>query len=318
MATPIVPAPDFGNTTVITSAQISGILSAYGLKGLLDMVYIRIGNEVMADNLAKLEGALSATNGSLTALTNLQNLQNQIGVGVKSSIPFTFGASVQTITYTTANILTITSAQLLGVSVTYTKNGTVIGVSSRTIDDINSYISGYNLVASAYYQPINPYFAVTVPGASSAVAITALTSAGLTPAMLSAYNYFRSNILSSKVVISGLISSLTPITSSTDPTTLLAKLKIVYSHLPSDNFSSMRAWALDSYTAHGSSSIVKQGALQQEVTDAITSGESLNNSQEAAVRNYMFIFQEYYTSASSVLQSLNQAITDIGRKLSGG
>lgn len=318
MSIPIVPAPDLSSSyTVITNADVAAIVGTitsggvlgvrtsalHSINSLVELVYIRIGNEVMGQALSKLEGALSATQRSLDALTTLQGLKNQISVGAKSGIPFNFTAKTQTITYTTTN----------------TGGATI--TASKVLDDIDSYQSGYNIIASAYYKPIDPYFAVSIPGGGAAVPITAKTSAAMLSDtnMRNAYTYFRSSMMASKAVISGLISALGPLTpqinGQPDPTSLLAKLKSVYSHMPQDNYSSMRAWALDGYTAHGSSSVIKAGALQQELTNAIVAGQSLNTSQQAAVRNYMFIFEQYYTSASSILSQLNQIMSSIARKL---
>lgn len=320
MSIPIVPAPDTGPATNLTNQDIANIVgtvttntdsilgvanpSDHSLNALVELVYVRVGNEVMAQALSKLEGALNATKSTLDALSTVQGLQNQISIKGRSGIPFTFNTTYQVITYTSK-----------------VGTGTQVSVYSKTLNDTDSYMSGYLIVASSYYKPIDPYFSVSIPGQISAIDITASTAGTMTARMQSGYNYFRSSILSSKRVISGLIAQLSAITprvnGQEDPTSLLAKLRTVYGHLPQDNFASMRAWILDGYTAHNSSDVTKQGAFQQEITNAIVAGESLNSSQNASVRRYMFIFEQYYQSASSIISQLNQIMSNIARKVSG-
>lgn len=341
MSTPIVPAPDTGQPTQLTDAEVaaltgsltatSGILgytdnSVHSLNAMVELVYVRIGNEVMAQALSKLEGALSATQRSLDALQSLQGLQNMIGITSKSAIPFTFTAANQTITLTT--LLPALTTTLVG-TLTVPVGTTLTLTTNKVVSNANSYMSAYNIVASAYYKPIDPYFSVSFPGALSAVNINVTNSSQMNAAQLSAYNWFKNQLISSKAMLSGLISALTPLTPSLpgggiDPTTLLAKIKIVYGHLPvgsppsNTSFSSVRAWILDGYAAHNSGATAKQGLLQQEITNAIVAGESLNSSQNASVRRYMFIFEQYYQSATSIISALNQLMSGIARKVSGG
>lgn len=50
------------------------------------------------------------------------------------------------------------------------------------------------------------------------------------------------------------------------------------------------------------------GEFQQNITLAMTAAQGLNNSQTEQVRGFLFTFEEYYKSASSVLTSLTQLI----------
>lgn len=345
------PIPSAGPSTQITS--ISGLVSAHGLAGLVQLVYVRIGNEVMAQALGALETALSATQSSLGVLTDLQGLHNQIGVGAMSALPSAFYTALNgTYTYSTfpttiTNVITTPPYQVLTTTdvlqfpilttltnstVTLTQNNTsATFITSIVVNSHDSYIKAYNILGSAFYgKPIDPYFAITAPGAATAIPITAITSAQFlataSPSAKAAFASFVKQLASDKAQISGLIATLSGITpklpnGSADPTTLLAKLRVVYSELPSGSnnfsFASTRAWILDSYNVHGSSGVVQAGLLQQNITNAITAGESLNSSQNSSVRNYMFIFEQYYQSAASVMSILNQTMGDIARKLSG-
>ncbi|MEM1282652.1 MAG: hypothetical protein AAGG81_03780, partial [Chlamydiota bacterium] len=50
------------------------------------------------------------------------------------------------------------------------------------------------------------------------------------------------------------------------------------------------------------------GSFEQNITLAMTAAQGLNNTQTEQVRGYLFTFEEYYKSASSVLTSLTQLI----------
>lgn len=358
MGSPIVPNPEIGNPTQLTPEQIAALTgyltasssilgytdnSVHSINALVELVYVRIGNEIMAQSLSKLEGAISATKQALEALSVIQGLQNMISVKSKSAIPFTFSAANQTVTFTRA----VTTGTLTNVATTI---GTTVGTTPMTTNTITtlpltatslaslvvnnnagSYMSGYYVVASAYYKPIDPFFSVSMPPptagavAPSAVALNVTTSAQMNASQAAAYAWYKGQLGSSRGILSGLISALGPLTpplpnGSQDPTTLLAKLKIVYSHIPSagTSFSGFKNWILDGYATHGSTSVANQGLLQQEITNAIVAGESLNSSQNASVRRYMFIFEQYYQSATSIISALNQSMLNIARKVSGG
>lgn len=48
--------------------------------------------------------------------------------------------------------------------------------------------------------------------------------------------------------------------------------------------------------------------VQQAITNAITAGENLNDTQKDKVRQFMFVFEEYYKSASAILTKITQII----------
>ena len=217
--------PDIGPEFVVVPSLL---MTQHGLGGLVDLVFVRVGNEVMATALGKLESALAATQKSLVALTDLQLLHNQIAVGAKDAISksFIFTAQAQTITITSR----FTTTDLAAPPISATRptiyltlpggwiNTTTLITSVGTINaskvttkavggSHDSYVSGYNLIASAYYgNPIDPYWSVTIPGApgspqAKAIPITAATLAELSTEQLAAFNYFRDKLLESNISI---------------------------------------------------------------------------------------------------------------------
>lgn len=108
------------------------------------------------------------------------------------------------------------------------------------------------------------------------------------------------------------LSAFLPILSSFTPSadkgagSLFAKLTTVYEDMVAKN-SNPPGWVIDAYNATGSNAI-NAGKIQQNITSAITASQSLNTTQTERVRNYMFLFEEYYKSASSILTQITQII----------
>jgi hypothetical protein len=68
------------------------------------------------------------------------------------------------------------------------------------------------------------------------------------------------------------------------------------------------AWITDNYNKTATVGVTSAGLIQQHITDAITAGQSLNTTQTESVRNFLYLFEEYYKSASAVLQAISQLI----------
>lgn len=100
---------------------------------------------------------------------------------------------------------------------------------------------------------------------------------------------------------------------SEDSNSLLAKLRLVLKDIQTTNAdgsqAGARAWITDSYNKTATAAVTSAGAIQQNITNAITAGQSLNTTQTEAVRNFLYLFEEYYKSASAVLQAISQIIT---------
>lgn len=189
--------------------------------------------------------------------------------------------------------------------------------------DINKYVSAYNKVASSFYgTPIDPLFKVTIPanyfGAGNPPKAVASV---ITSYSQPAFTYYFNTLVSAKQQISGIISYLSTLSNaSMDQHGLLDQLHAVYDTLPpltdaQTNFSAVRSWLLDGYNIHGASGVANQGKIQNGITAAITASESLNDSQKESVRNYMFIFEEYYKSAAATLTAISQMIQKMAQNV---
>lgn len=109
------------------------------------------------------------------------------------------------------------------------------------------------------------------------------------------------------------LSATTPLISGReDSNSLLAKLRIVLKNINDTNaattLSGATAWVTDNYNKAATAGVVSAGLIQQNITNAITAGQSLNTTQTESVRNFLYLFEEYYKSASAVLQAISQII----------
>lgn len=80
-----------------------------------------------------------------------------------------------------------------------------------------------------------------------------------------------------------------------------------------DAYNGFKTWMLDQYDQPKGENSNSAGAFQQHITNAITAGQALNDTQKENVRQFLFIFEEFYKSASALLQAITQIIERIAQ-----
>lgn len=301
------------NVTGISAAN-KAEMDAHTEQALLELVYVRTANELLGEVMGNLDSALGTTQSVINILTGLQNLKNQISVKSKSAFGFDYrtGTINRQVVGNDQEIITVGAGGTLHVTkmpmnkTTTSPAGstrqTLAFYSADAAGRITQYQPTYQVAASEYFgKPIDPFFvfsASTAPG----------------------YASFLQSLLAYKSSLNLQISSLTrqtPTSALNDPNSLLAKLRKVYAGMPSNTqFSTIEKWVMDNYNIHASAGAGSAGALQNDITFAITAAQSLNDSQKEKVRRFLFIFQEYYQSASAVLTAISQIITKMAQKIS--
>lgn len=229
-------------------------------------------------------------------------MHNNISVAAPSSFPFDFKVGAPT--STVWNVLGFSTRQaavsFLAAATTAQKttvgskawilaNSEGIGTPPTSLST-KTYQALYTVIASAYYgTTINP--------------VSTLTTGDL------------NSILNIRDLLAGQINALSAQTSALAKGngSLLYALKTVYADLPSDQ-TSFTSWVLDNYTnpTHAASA----GKIENDLTTAMTAAQSLNDSQKEKVRQFLFIFQEYYQSASAILSKITQIISKMAQKIS--
>ncbi|MCB1213597.1 MAG: hypothetical protein KDK40_04785, partial [Chlamydiia bacterium] len=85
----------------------------------------------------------------------------------------------------------------------------------------------------------------------------------------------------------------------------------------SDAFEGLKKWLIDNRNAaFGDTGADQTGKFQENVTNALTAASNLNDTQKETFRRYMFVFEEYYKSASAILNAINQLLSKMAQNIS--
>ncbi|KAF3362287.1 Uncharacterized protein PHSC3_001116 [Chlamydiales bacterium STE3] len=291
-----VLTPVIGDTLRAASNELEGNRS---IQALIELIYVKAGSDLIGEKLGSLDSALNLTNDVLTTLGNIQSLKNQITVYDRGSIPFNY-------------------------------NGRPPNPGSASAGD---YRDDYGNAASTHFgAPVIP----TVPS-TLIVYDASRNPIGLTAAGLSAFNklyLLRQSVMNQIARVSAQSSTA----EINNPQSLLSKLKQIQSDfdslfarlstdpnspIPVDSTftgqqkaSALTRWIMDNYDKRTGTDATLGGAAQQNITLAITSAQSLNDTQKEEVRRFLFVFEEYYKSASAMLQAITQIVQKMAQGIS--
>lgn len=133
-------------------------------------------------------------------------------------------------------------------------------------------------------------------------------------------------LLAAKSALMNAINALTSQNPTSQGVTVINSLAYLCNQVTADisaafantstQASAVTKWILDGQDKRISGSQTgNAGAIQQNITSATQSAQSLNSVQQQNVQNYMFMFQQFYQSASSVLQTVSQMITSTAQNI---
>lgn len=165
----------------------------------------------------------------------------------------------------------------------------------------NDYEIAYRVAASAHFTQVLPY---------------AQTQATDGAQLIQAYHALiaECQTLSAQGTSVSTVNSLTNLVynaASTIAANFTVAGLLLSSTAPQSQLNSAASkWILDNQNQLTTTSNLSQaaGGNQNAITLAIQSAQSLNDTQKQDVQNYLFIFQEFYKSASTVLQNISQII----------
>jgi len=92
-----------------------------------------------------------------------------------------------------------------------------------------------------------------------------------------------------------------------EPGSLLEKLIQVEIELPKSQ-GDLEAWLIDGLNDREGLSGETRGAIDRHLGEALTAGSNLNDEQKAEMRSIMFVFEEFYKSATAILSKVSQII----------
>ncbi len=298
---------------IVSESVAAGQRSTRSLQAMIELDYVRTGNEVLSEKLSELEESLTVTKGALETLTALQDLHNQVTVIGKGDFPgefqiTTFNTVVQTNIPPIGNInVTLQTNVVIGehptfaFSFTGSKSFFIPGASAgEQLPDNKSgrklYISRYEEAASAFFgTPINPEALV---GSSQK------------------YQTVADMRVKATEILASLNAQIAIITQVSPDADIIERLSAVKSDLQialEAGDASFALWLTDFFGAEGTAISEKSGSVQQNITFAISAGEAFNDTQKEEVRRFLFVFEEYYKSASAILSKITQIIEKIAQ-----
>lgn len=263
----------------VQAAMANAQTATRTLQSMVELDYIAYGNQLLADQLGNLQSALNITDKVINTLTDLQGIHNQL------------------------QVLSTVSLASLGFNLS-ALNGA---------ENPTAWIGLYLKAAStAFGKPI-------VPGLLS----------GITSAMAPGFASTVHKLLSLRDQLKSEIQQIQALNNNSSQNSLLGRLQSVYNDLVrnlgstttastplGDLFPGFRNWILDNYSSFGSNNSSLAGAIQSNITNAVTAAQSLNDTQKQTVQQYLTLFQQYYQSASAILTSITQIIERMAQNIS--
>lgn len=273
------------------------------LQSMIELEYVREGNEMISSALATLEQALQLTQNSMDSLTTLQNIANMI--------------SVQPRSYTASGGVFTAFGGALSL------DGGQAGV------DENGNFSYLGTITTYYKQQATAYFSQILPSAGG---LTSTAPYELVQAkidlMAQILKYESANPSVNRTTVNSLPYFLFQIVndiSASFKANLPATFYTTYGSLTVDNLRNANltstqkkagavAWVIDNQDQLLTTPTASlSGLYYGHLTQAIKGTQSLNDSKKQEVNNYMFLFQEFYKSSSSVLAQVSQIIVKMAQ-----
>lgn len=251
------------------------------LQAMIELDYIKGANDLIETKLEGLQNALSTTKGILDVLAAVQDLRNQVKITSKPPFGFSWYSDYG--------------------------NG-------------QDYVNAYRASASTYFgeavQVFVPDGLTTYSHVVGSVISDDTTFSAKGLQLIADIQKYRDSLTTQ---INALAAILTPEQQAATGS-LYTTLVTVRDGIPDfrnlaipepgkDNSAKEQAlirWLTDNHNSTTNASAA--GKLQDQLTKAITAAQSLNDTQKEEVRNFLFIFEEYYKSASSVLQAITQIL----------
>jgi hypothetical protein len=296
-----------------TSSSIQSLMNAIlyatagnqSVQSIIDLDYVATGNILVNDQLSGLDQALSTTQGVLSTLTNLQNIQNELVI--PPSQQFVVPTTIPSITNDAgANESTLMNAYQTGTGAQGAGGVAASGASAFFTSPL------YPIVPSTIVSP---------------------TTKLLTPYGVSQFNNLLA-IQQSLLAMVPVLSAITDPNTASSVDSLVGTVKTLL-HDFSTLFESGGVQAVNLTSGAQKSSALQRflldgndpkfavanspaGQGQNDLTFAITAGQGLNNQQNQLVQQYLYIFQQFYESASSVLSAINTMMATIAQNIGQG
>lgn len=284
-----VTDPTSGRQIVIDPRETDGRT----LQSMIEINYIGTCNQVLATNLTSLQSALHITSSVVGLLTYLQNFANaQLAIPSKS--PFVMPQSA---------------------------------IDAGSLVDFKKAYSG---AAGNYFSQIFPSVINTPSDAPKKLYDIRLElgkqllrlPGGQNPATASTgtlANAVYKVVKDISAMYTAIFQRILNLPSAEYPSTVRFNTPSVLYGLNIGLFNQFYSpavylWCIDGQNLAAGADPLTVGAIQNNLSQAINNAENLNGSQKDSVKNYLYLYQQFYQSASAILTYVNQTLVSMGKK----
>lgn len=275
--------------TEILRVGLDTYASNRSLQALIELEYVKNANDLLEGRMGSLEEALSTTKDIINTLAEVQSIHNKLVISSKPSINFNylsdFGSPnnyINAYTKVASNyfggpiLVQIPNIGDYQYRYEYNNDGDITGREATNF--------AFNATGQEYINNLIKYRASIVAQISHLDTI------------LSAQQ---------KSETGGIYSALTNVLKDLDSTFQANGVPITEDSTNLQKYNGFVTWMFDRYNEKNSAD---SGVYQENISKAITAAQSLNDTQKEDVRNYLFVFEEYYKSASAILQKITQIL----------
>lgn len=291
---------------------------------MLEVDYIKDGNEILSNNLFNLQDALEITKKAIDTLSILQTIYNQLQV---------LTPSTQFYSTTLRNALYVSFSTRIEYDFAFSADDinslypTIFG--GKTIPSwvFSSFRGMYKSTATIYFAPSG-----TQPIVPMTIGVSARTAREIFQAKLD-LSSVRGQLLAinptesakSTSLAGGLLKVIKDISAQFAAISYNHSVGTVEQLYRSTNTSVFNGlftiaaahWIMDNQTGSPTSKDDNGiGKIGDRLTQAIKNAESLNDDQRGKVRQYLHLFEEFYKSAVNMLELLGQLFSKINGNVS--
>lgn len=272
------------------SVEMSKAANNRSIQSFIELEYVTTANDIIFSNLTTLQSALGLTSSVLAVLQIFQDMHNKITVTGPTNLGSTFSIYWNT-------VLAQAKASL----------------GSIPFRDMTpqKYADIYKGAASKYFARAIPKTTFTSVAEGAAAANEILGAASRLNTLLAKVE--SANPGQGRSVPNTLAFQINRlITDMTEKFRDNGNTPVGYGSTDQAKIEAISKWVLDGRDA----SATATGIVQDHITQAITAGQSLNDTQKQNVRQYMFLFEEFYKSASAILSQISQILQKMAQGIS--
>lgn len=260
--------------------KVGGATATRSVQSLIELEYVRAGNEQIFSELSQLKDAMSLTQNALTVLADLQHLKDKVQAEIRNSQGSFFGQNVSFLAaaYANAGIATVKAQDLPGqyhdTLDGFFSNRLGVTVTDGTPTGVNAILAEGNTLQTRLSALIAEV-ALVIPRSADKTTLT------------DKLDQIKADI-TDKGVIAWMLDNYGPgqFNNPNVPTT--------------------------------GQDTTKAGDFQKNLTQAVQTAQNLNDTQNTSLKTAMFNFQEFYKSAGDLLTALNRIIQQMASKTGGG